>query len=369
MFSVFALTGITMESYCHLPKLAFALLLLLSASKEVLTVFICPIEAPVEVGARGSVLRMRVIANECSVAGNSTYCHPKFNVSLARGELYRSDANVDMRLYGSQLCLRNKRVGIGLDGTTQKTHNCERNCYSTSLKNLPRVVTKVSCYNSTNGLEICPATGSTHAKTYLNITISETNLATEGDLLGISSFKNCTLDYGTNNKENSSVILTFEDCLEVRGEDTERCVNAQVYIGGVINDTLHMKDDTKYQRVVMLGLNSYLQLWFKGETLCIGTNTKTRSMNHRTKKPGRFEKEKISQGCEKSCHNIRDDPIQEFIYHTEAFVDQLKTDTNATKYIKVTAKLPGKKSSGILSKSEPMSVLCFLLVNLATLFL
>ena len=350
-------------------------LLLLSLYNGVLTDFICPVDEPVEVGIKGSVLRMRIVAETCNVDYGkvSGRCYPKFNISLARGELYRSYL-VDMRLYGSQLCLRNKREAIGLDKVTTRDQGCERNCYKTSLNVLPWVVSEAYCYKKwefSNPLEVCPLTGSKGADRILKITISETNLATERDYLGIS---NCTMDYETswNGLESTSVTLTFEDCLKIREEEMPRCNRAQVYIDGVVSDTLQMKDDTEYERVVMLGLNSYLQLWYKGETLCLGTNVKTRKMDHRTFMSGPFiVKEKISQRCEKSCQNMRNNPVLEFIYHTEAFVQQYKTDTNATKYIKVTAKLSEKKmSNGSISKSDPISVLGFLLTSIfATLLL
>ena len=76
--------------------------------------------------------------------------------------------------------------------------------------------------------------------------------------------------------------------------------------------------------------------------------------------------EMMTEKCEMVCQNVNNDPIVKLYYYKEAFEEQLSTDTNSTKYIKVTTQIGdnGVKDGGSFAKSEPILLFCFSLMTL-----
>ena len=233
-----------------------------------------------------------------------------------------------------------------------------------------------NCSKKAAGGESCPVDAGVFPLTtkVLVLTMSIPSLDTEWKVLSEKSktMNNCPATFYGKKASNisSSVRLTFEDCLKVKeGEEEKpvRCNKAKVFTIDTkkANDALDMKENTNLQDGIMLGLDYYLQLSFRGEHLCVGTQRKNMSLVHASKKKA----DKRSEACDLKCQNVKENPNVELIYHQESFEQPLADDTSSIKYIKVNAEFsaPTPKPDGNaagFSKSEPIYLLALLFVTL-----
>jgi len=355
-----------MASIGLLTQLLKIILLALSFTLAISKDYICPDTNPVKVGSAGPILRSRIIGKVCQAADDT--CEQKFNISLPRGEMYRNQkGGIDMRHYGSEVCVRNTKVTKGTEG--RHTEECQSRCYlpSASTNRLLRLPNEgyENC-TITNGSKTCTLGGT---KSYWDITVTKINLATEGPILAKEQDMKCPpwqREVTPMNK--NSVTLTFEDCLQMMpsSDAKDRCDKANIYVNGAVENSFYIKEGTKKIGIAMLGSDTHFQASFRGDDICIGASMTTKMMIHDSKNSPIREEE--FERCKKSCKSVRtegwligSDPHLELVYYQESFKEALKTDSNVTKYIKVKVQFSG--SSGAFYKSEPIFVFCLLLID------